>query len=84
MLFLKPEQGLWEIPALKICPIPDNEKKINLNFYFHTSLLSLKRFYGGLWGLFLLLVVLLNTELHHNFFVIIFFLSLLQDSAITW
>ena len=31
-------------------PIPDEEKKINLNFYFHTSLWCLKRFYEGLKG----------------------------------
>ena len=29
-------------------PIPDKEKKINLNFYFHTSLWCLKRFYESL------------------------------------
>ena len=33
---------------------------------------------------FVLLVVLLNSELYYSFFVIIFFLPLLQDSAITW
>ena len=33
---------------------------------------------------FVLLVVLLNSELYYNFFVIIFFLPLLQDSVITW
>ena len=29
-------------------PIPDEEKKIKLSFYFHTSLSCLKRFYEGL------------------------------------
>ena len=29
-------------------PIPDEEKKIKLNFYFHTSFWCLKRFYEGL------------------------------------
>ena len=29
-------------------PIPSKEKKINLNFYFHTSLWYLKGFYEGL------------------------------------
>ena len=29
-------------------PIPDKVKKIKLNFYFHTSLWCLKRFYEGL------------------------------------
>ena len=29
-------------------PILDEEKKINLNFYFHTSLWCLRRFYEGL------------------------------------
>ena len=29
-------------------PIPGKEKKINLNFNFHTSLWCLKRFYEGL------------------------------------
>ena len=28
-------------------PIPDDEKRINLNFYFHTFLWYLTRFYGG-------------------------------------
>ena len=32
-------------------PIPDEEKKIKLNFYFYTSLWCLKRFYKGLKGL---------------------------------
>ena len=32
-------------------PIPDEEKKIKLNFYFHTSLWCLKSFYEGLKGL---------------------------------
>ena len=32
-------------------PIPDDEKKINLNFYFRTSLWYLQRFYEGLKGL---------------------------------
>ena len=31
--------------------IPDKVKKIKLNFYFHTSLWCLKRFYKGLKGL---------------------------------
>ena len=31
--------------------IPDEEKKNNLNFYFHTFLWCLKRFYEGLEGL---------------------------------
>ena len=35
------------LPAL----IPDKEKKMNLNFYFHTSLWCIKRFYEGLKGL---------------------------------
>ena len=35
---------LLTLPA----PIPDKEIKINLNFYFHTFLLCLKRFYEGL------------------------------------
>ena len=29
-------------------PIPDKEKKINLNFYFRSSLWCVKRFYEGL------------------------------------
>ena len=32
-------------------PIPDEKKKIKLNFYFHTSLWCLKKFYKGLKGL---------------------------------
>ena len=32
-------------------PIPDEEKKNELNFYFHTSLWYLKRFYEGLKSL---------------------------------
>ena len=32
-------------------PIPDKKKKKKLNFYFHSSLWCLKRFYGGLKGL---------------------------------
>ena len=31
--------------------IPDENKKYNLNFYFHTSLRCLKRFYESLKGL---------------------------------
>ena len=31
-------------------PDPGREKKINLNFYFHTSLWCFKRFYKGLKG----------------------------------
>ena len=38
---------LLALPAL----IPDKEKKINLNFYSHTSLWCLKMFYEGLKGL---------------------------------
>ena len=38
---------LLTLPA----PIPDKEKKINLNFYFHISSWCLKRFYEGLKGL---------------------------------
>ena len=34
-----------------LVPIPDEEKKINWNFYFHTSLWCVKRFYEGLIGL---------------------------------
>ena len=30
--------------------IPDEEKKINVKFYFHTSLWYLERFYEGLKG----------------------------------
>ena len=33
------------------CPDPRRRAKINLNFYFHTSLWCLKRFYEGLKGL---------------------------------
>ena len=29
---------------------PGRREKIKINFYFHTSLWSLKRFYEGLWG----------------------------------
>ena len=29
-------------------PTPEKKKKIHLNFYFHTSLWRLKRFYDGL------------------------------------
>ena len=32
--------------------IPDEEKKIKLTFYFHTSWRCLKRFYEGLKGLY--------------------------------
>ena len=32
-------------------PDPGQREKINLNFYFHTSLWYLKRFYEGLKGL---------------------------------
>ena len=32
-------------------PIPDEEKKIKLTFYFHTSFWCLKRFYEGFKGL---------------------------------
>ena len=32
-------------------PIPDKERKLTLNVYFHTSLWCLKRFYGVLKGL---------------------------------
>ena len=32
-------------------PDPGRREKINLNFYFHTSLWCLKRFYEGLLGL---------------------------------
>ena len=32
-------------------PDPERREKINLNFYFHTSLWYLKRFYEGLKGL---------------------------------
>ena len=36
-----------------LVPIPDEEKKIKLNFYFHTPLFwCLKRFYQGLKGLY--------------------------------
>ena len=34
-----------------LAPIPDKEKKVNLNFYFHISLWCLRRFYDGLLGL---------------------------------
>ena len=30
------------------CPNPERREKIKLNFYFHTSLRCLKRFYEGL------------------------------------
>ena len=33
------------------CPNPGRREKIKLNFYFHTSLRCLKRFYEGLKGL---------------------------------
>ena len=33
-------------------PILDEEEKIKLNFYFHTSLRCLKKFYEGLRGLY--------------------------------
>ena len=37
---------------MKSCRLdPGRRKKINLNFYFHTSLWCLKRFYEGLKGL---------------------------------
>ena len=39
--------GPLALPA----PIPDKNKKINLNFYFHTSLWCLERFYVGIKGL---------------------------------
>ena len=32
-------------------PNPGRREKINLNFYIHTSLCCLKRFYGGTTGL---------------------------------
>ena len=35
-----------------LVPIPDEKKKIKINFYFHTSLWSLKRFYKGLKSLY--------------------------------
>ena len=33
------------------CPNPERREKIKLNFYFHTSLRCLKRFYEGLKGI---------------------------------
>ena len=36
-------------------PDPGRREKINLNFYFHTSLWCLKGFYEGLKGLFILI-----------------------------
>ena len=47
--------GLWAQLTIKIIlnvnpfrPDPGRREKINLNFYFHTSLWGLKRFYEGL------------------------------------
>ena len=41
------EIDILALPAL----VPDEQKKINSNFYFHTSLWCLKRFHEGLKGL---------------------------------
>ena len=57
----KTKKGLYAVPTRLLChwikpteiwiltsppvPIPDVERKINLNSYFHTSLWCLKRFY---------------------------------------
>ena len=38
------KKGALTLPV----PIPDEEKKIMLNFYFHTYMWCLKRFYEGL------------------------------------
>ena len=58
--FYKENKGMcWTLAILGnyqltlLVPIPDEEKKIKLNFYFHTPLLwCLKRFYQGLKGLY--------------------------------
>ena len=42
-------------------PAPGRGEKINLNFYFHTSLRYLRRFYGSLWCL-----ERLNLSRHHK------------------
>ena len=49
-------ESIYNLPHfIKYCltfsvPFSKKEKKINLNFYFHTSLWCLKRFYEGLKG----------------------------------
>ena len=40
-----------EMFALTLSFLVPDEEKINMNFYFHTSLLYLRRFYEGLKGL---------------------------------
>ena len=38
-----------DIMKVIISPDPGRREKININFYFYTSLWYLKRFYEGLW-----------------------------------
>ena len=48
LLALNEESMLFLLALTLNVPIPDKVKKIKLNFYFHTSLWCLKRFYEGL------------------------------------
>ena len=45
--------SMWTLSHLyeHFLPRSGRIEKINPNFYFHTSLWCLKRFYAGLWGL---------------------------------
>ena len=38
----------WNFSSSLSVPVPDKVKKIKLNFYFHTSLWCLRKFYEGL------------------------------------
>ena len=49
MIFGKTEKGIVTYEILSFLMRPS--EKINLNFYFHTSLWCLKKFYEGLKGL---------------------------------
>ena len=44
-------QSINEFLYFKVLTDPGRREKINLNFYFHTSLWCLRRFYEGLKGL---------------------------------
>ena len=45
-------------------PNPGREEKINSNFYFHTFLLCLKRFYEGLWKFTLIFILKQLSEMY--------------------
>ena len=65
-------------------PDPRRREKINLNFYFHTSLWCLKRFYKGLHKTFWDTTKIVKIKIYVNFYLNATFWKCTEREGLTW